>query len=157
MFMKLIDKPKNLTIKVISELQNLDEDAYYQIEIKQGKDKRSLDQNAKLWAMISQASKAMNQDTNTTYCNLLLQTEAKYDFIAISPNPEIIKQLESQFRAIKFRQETESAKGKAMHVYQVFYGSSKFNVAEMSELIDRAYDLLAELGIYEERESDTHA
>lgn len=148
---KFNSKPKDIFSNISSIIFDLDPDKFYSLEIKLKKSQRSLEQNRLLWHNIGLASKAMKQDTNTTYCNLLLQTEAKYEFIAISPNPEIVKQLEKQFRAIRFKQQMNSEKGKPMHVYQVFYGSSTFKVDEMTELLDRSFDLLAELGIYEER------
>ena len=143
---KLVDKPKNLTIQVISELQQLDDDTYYKVEITKQKDKRSVEQNKKMWAMIEQASKAMRQDKWTTYLNLLETSDIKGDYIQVQKHVTT-EDLRKIFRAVVFIQEIDDV----WNGYRVIVGSSKLSVEEMTELIDRAYDLLAELGIYEER------
>ena len=56
--------------------------------------------------------------------------------------------LKTSFRAIRKIAEDE-INGRTMNVYQCFYGSSKFDTAEMTKLIDHVITRLHDLGIHD--------
>lgn len=122
----------------------LDTDKEYVMEIKEIKQKRSLQQNKLLWKNIQLASKKLGQDLMDTYCNLLEEADAKSDFV-ITPF-EMAEALRKSFRGVKFIRMQE-VNNKPCFVYKVYLGSSKMNVQEMNELIDRSFDLLSKLDI----------
>ena len=135
------------------QIQNLplEIDKEYAMEIKEIKSKRSLQQNKLLWKNIQLASKMMGQDLMDTYCNLLEEADAKSDFI-ITPF-EMAESLRRSFRGVRFIR-MQDVNDKPCYVYKVYIGSSKMNVQEMNELIERSFDLLSELGINYENDLD---
>lgn len=132
------------------ELQ-LDTDKEYVMEIKELKSKRSLKQNKLFWKNVQLASKKMGQDLMDTYCNLLEEADVKSDFV-ITPF-EMADALRKSFRGARFIR-MQDVNNKPCYVYKVYLGSSKMNVQEMNELIERSFDLLSELDINYENDLD---
>lgn len=129
---------------------DLDQEKRYEVDIKEYKSKRTLQQNSYLWALITEITKAQNggianQDNITaTYCNLLEKANAKFEFILCSP--DAIKEFKKRFRAIRING-TVIIKTVEYTQLQVFYGSSTMNTKEMSNLIDCVLDYAYEVGI----------
>lgn len=138
--MKLVNTPD----KLITKLLELDRDKVYQMEIKEPKSKRSLEQNRLLWKNLQLASKELGQDLMKTYCDLLEEADVKSDFLIVST--EMSEALRKTFRGVLFLRKQE-VNGKDCFVYKVFLGSSKMTVNECQELLDRSFDLLERLGI----------
>lgn len=137
--------------RAIDELAQLDTTKHYDIEIKEHKSKRSLEQNRMLWELLAQIDKAMNgtSDELEIYAMLLEKAGAKYDYIAALPETE--EALRKSFRAVKFIKKVV-VNEKELNMYKVFFGSSQMNTAEMSKLLDSALDLATQLGIPTELE-----
>lgn len=129
----------------------LDTSKEYVMELKEAKSKRSLQQNRLLWKNLQLASKKLGQDLMDTYCNLLEEADAKSDFV-ITPF-EMDEALRKSFRGVRFIR-TQEVNGKQCFVYKIYLGSSKMNVQEMNELIDRSFDLLSKLDINYEDDLD---
>lgn len=129
---------------------DLDQEKRYEVDIKEYKSKRTLQQNSYLWALITEITKAQNggianQDNITvTYCNLLEKANAKFEFILCSP--DAIKEFKKRFRAIRING-TIIIKNVEYTQLQVFYGSSTMNTKEMSQLIDTTLDYAYEVGV----------
>lgn len=129
---------------------DLDQEKRYEVDIKEYKSKRTLQQNSYLWALITEITKAQNggianQDSiTTTYCNLLEKANAKFEFILCSP--DAISEFKKRFRAIRING-TVVIKTVEYTQLQVFYGSSTMNTKEMSQLIDCVLDYAYEVGI----------
>jgi len=119
------------------------------VEMKKQKSSRSLDQNAMFWAL---ATKIALETTGTktresvenAYCDLLEEANVASEFLLALPETE--ERLRKTFRVIRRRGEREM-NGKPMIVYQYWLGSSKFDTAQMTELIEVALDRCADLGI----------
>ena len=62
--------------------------------------------------------------------------------------PEAEPLLKKSFRVVRKIDERE-VNGKKLNMYQYFIGSSKYDVKEMTELIEATLDKLAELGVYD--------
>lgn len=129
---------------------DLDQSKKYEVDIKEYKSKRSLEQNRYLWKLITEIAKVenggiTNQDNITeTYTNLLEKANAKFEFV-LCPK-EAINEFKKCFRAIRVNgaYTIESVEYTQL---QVFYGSSTMNTKEMSQLIDITLDYAYEVGV----------
>lgn len=121
------------------------------IEVKKHKSQRSLEQNRLLWALLGKLAQAMSGKKNKTtseeaYCLVLEENNAVFEYLLATEKTE--ENLKKAFRVIRRIQDT-TFKGRAMGVYQCFIGSSKYNVEEMTQLIETTLDKLAEFGVYD--------
>ena len=132
----------------LSHPLELDYSKKYDIELKEHKGKRSLEQNHYMWKLIGEIDKALNggrpKDPMQVYIHVLEMANAKYDFVYILP--EAVKEMKKRFRAMQKIADVE-VNGVIMENWQVFYGSSTMNTKEMSNLIDRVIDYAYEVGI----------
>lgn len=129
-------------------LDNLKENNTYSIEVKQWKDKRTIDQNSLLWALISEIDKTINgiatpDSEMAIYISGLLKAGAKYTTMVVDKKAETM--LREKFRAIQFLH--NFAKDDSYGVYKVYYGSSKMTKEEFSLLIDAIKQLGYECGL----------
>lgn len=132
---------------IIPELLKLDMDKLYVCEVKEPKSKRSLQQNKMLWQLIHSIAKEQHQDDMEVYCALLERADALSDYIITAYEME--DELRKCFRGVRFIRKQE-VNGKECNIYKVYIGSSKMNTKEMTELLDIAIQLCAELGIQTE-------
>lgn len=121
------------------------------VEVKPYKSKRSLEQNRLLWALLGKMAETVagrrdRESTEECYCSVLEAANVKSDFLLALPETE--KALREGFRAVQKMGE-EMVGGKKMALYKVFIGSSRYNVEEMTSLIETTLDKLAELGVYD--------
>ena len=122
------------------------------VSISEPKSKRSLEQNSMLWSLLTKLAEktagTKNPDTiNALYCTVLEQANIESSYI-IAP-PETEQKLKRTFRAIREIGKRE-INGKPGILYQVFVGSSKFTIKEMSEFIEIVLSRCAEFGIYDQ-------
>ena len=118
----------------------------YSLEIKPYKSSRSLEQNALLWGLIQQISDETGNDPMDIYISALENANAKYEFL--QGLEEIENELNKVFRAVKPVSSFINEKGNTIVTYKVWFGSSKFDTAEMTKLIDYVMAVTSELGIY---------
>lgn len=122
----------------------------YQLEIKELKSTRTLQQNRYMWSLIHEISKQQEMDDMEVYIQALEEANAKYEYIMAPEEAE--ENLKKGFRAVKITR-PEIHNGKKFYVYKCFLGSSKFNVTEMKQLIDVivgwCYELNIPTDIYE--------
>ena len=136
----MIGKPKEL----VKELLKLDFDKVYQMEIKEPKSKRSIEQNKMLWELIHKIAKATEHDDMEIYCTALERADAKSDYVITASDIE--QELRKSFRGVKFIRMQEVNK-KPCYVYKVYIGSSKMDTKEMTELLDIVIEMCYEVGI----------
>ena len=125
-------------------VEELKKEVPYQIEIKQFRSKRSLNQNAYMWLIIKRIAEKLMQDEMDIYIGLLEIANAKYEYVLGLETIE--NELKKNFRAVKAVRPQEY-NGKKMIVYKCFIGSSKMDTQEMTKLIDTALDWASELDI----------
>lgn len=123
-----------------------------ELETKERKSKRSIDQNAMLWVLLTKLALASAHDkspdmVNQMYCAMLEQANVLSEYIIAPEGAE--EGLKKAFRAVRKIGERE-INGKRGIMYQVWIGSSKFTTKEMTDLIEATLDKLAEFGIYDE-------
>lgn len=126
-------------------------DKKLEVQVKEYRSQRSLEQNRLLWALLGKMAEAMSGNkrrvsSEECYCIMLEEANVKYDYMLALPEAEDM--LRKTFRAIRKLDERE-VNGRKLNMYQYFIGSSKFNTKEMTELIEATLDKLAELGIYD--------
>lgn len=106
--------------------------------------KRTLNQNALLWALIHEVAQKMSQTDEDTYVNALELAEAKFEYVACLPEAEHI--LTNNYRAVKLMNSFEH-NGRTFNQYRVYDGSSKMNTKEMSKLLETVKQMAIELDI----------
>lgn len=116
----------------------------YQLEIKELKSTRTIQQNKYMWALIHEISKEQDMDDMEVYIQALEEANAKYEYIMAPEEAE--ENLKKGFRAVKVVR-PEIHNNKKFYVYKCFVGSSKFNTQEMTRLIDVIVSWCRELNI----------
>ena len=113
-----------------------EKDKDYKIAITEVKSKRSLQQNALLWNLISEIAKASDllPDEDRIYMELIKL--AKIKTVHIQTIPEARNDLLKAFRLLHEKERRTSDKGVETVVYECFYGSSTFTQEEMTRFIE---------------------
>jgi len=137
---------KDIAFKIFGNKPALDLNSYYSIDIKPYKSKRSTEQNCLMWAIIQKIAQVTGNDEMDVYCSGLEELNIQADFFMGLPETEHI--LKKQFRAVKIM-ENRMYNGKLMTVFKCYTGSSKFDTAEMTQLIDYFLKLAEDAGIRE--------
>lgn len=127
---------------------NLKDSDIYSIEVKKWKDKRTIDQNSLLWALISEIDKTINgvatpDSEMSIYISALLKAGAKYTTMVVEKKAEMM--LREKFRAVQFLH--NYAKDDNYGVYRLYYGSSKMDKEEFALLIDAIKGIGYECGV----------
>ena len=146
------DGSLNVTFKVdnfrfqryIKELEKKE----YSLEISEIRQKRSLEQNRMLWALIHEIALDPNAPINDDwemYCYFLSQAKAKYTYVSVVE--EGLEDLKKEARALRVLSYEKRDNGRKFANCQVFLGSSKMNKEQMSKLIDVVIVYAEELGI----------
>lgn len=123
------------------------EQGKYAIEIDKYKHNRSIEQNRLLWKLISEIDVKINgrsSDENqwSIYISALIKAGAKYDYVSCKQDMEQV--LREKFRAVQY---IKPFNDNGVNIYKVFYGSSKMNKKEFSDLVEAVKDIAQECGI----------
>ena len=136
----MIGKPE----KLIQWLFNQDREK--QFEIKEHKEKRSLNANAYAWALIGKIADAMRLSKDECYLLMLKRYGQSEIYIVSSEIPE--KRVERVFGEGHYEDiGTEIRNGIGYTHYRVYTGSSKYDTHEMAVLIDGIVSEAEALGI----------
>lgn len=123
----------------------------YRMALTPVKSKRTLEQNALMWAVIHEIAIAENGERATTddeweiYTQCLEKAGALCEVVVV--RQEAVPMLAETFRAYRVMGTMESPKGWQMAQVKVFYGSSKMNASEMGKLLDVVIDRATANGI----------
>jgi len=117
----------------VRQAQQLNSDDNYKMDISVVKQKRSLEQNRFMWALLHQLEIVTQEDSMLWYIKALEESNAKCDYLM--GIPEVQERLQTVYRAVKVV-DTRFDKDIKTHMYKCFYGSSKFTVEEMTLLIE---------------------
>lgn len=129
-----IKRTKNLLlIDPFDDLSSVN-DGIYTVDIRPYRKSRSIEQNSLLWALIQELAEKTGNDTMDIYIAALESADAKYEWIAALESAE--DDLRRVFRAIKPFGVLITENGKELIRYKCWIGSSKFDTAEMTKLID---------------------
>lgn len=113
------------------------------ISLKKYREKRSLNANALLWTCIGEMASALRADKWEVYLHLLKQY-GKYTYICVKP--EAVESVKKQWR------ESEelghiNINGKDAVQMLCYFGSSTYDTAEFSALLDGTLSEMKEVGI----------
>lgn len=135
--------------QALQELKSKPSDQVFVLDAKEEKSKRSINQNALFWELCEKLTEATTgrkreSDVQDTYIFLL--NEVNVSAVYLMGLPEIENDLKQTYRIVKVVDSREY-QGKKMNVYKCYKGSSKFDVKQMTELIDLVMDKLHEAGV----------
>lgn len=127
-------------------LDDLEPNMPLAVQITKARGKRSIEQNKYMWVLIGEIDRARNggrpSDDWVVYIEALERAGAKCERIACKAEAE--RMLREQFRAVQFVRVYDD---EGRNEYKCFYGSSKMDTKEMSDLIDAVLDMAADEGI----------
>ena len=131
-------KPKILLVlnerECISSLEELKEDKL-SVEIKNYRNKRSLDANAYMWVLISKLEEKLNVSKDIIYKDAI-RNIGVYEVIPVK-NEAVDRFIEAWTKnGLGWVCETTKSKLEGYTNILAYYGSSTYNTAEMSRLID---------------------
>jgi hypothetical protein len=113
------------------------------VEIKQYRQKRSLDANAYLWVLLQKIAEAVNSSKDEVYLQML---ERYGVFTHIVVKPHIVDKVKQEWRTVRELGEV-TVNGKTGIQLQCYFGSSTYDAKEMSVLIDGVVSECKEMGI----------
>lgn len=129
-------------------IQELNKEELYSINISKARDKRTENQNKYMWALIGEIDKARNgersNDDWSIYLEALVRSGAKFTHLLVEPEAEQL--LKESFRAIQLVRKIKVGE-KVFNDYKCFYGSSKMDKKEISNLIETLLDMASECGL----------
>ena len=117
----------------------------YKIEITEVKSKRSLFQNKMMWQLIHDIARVQGMTDDDVYCQVVELANIRAEYMQVLP--VTVEHLRKVMRVVKEVEMRKSMNGADMVVVKCYYGTSTFDVAEMSEFIDRLLDYASEVGI----------
>ena len=113
-------------------------------ELKQMRQKRSLDANAYFWKLADDIAQAVNTTKEKVYWRLIRRVGV-FDTLQFTSR-EAMERFKSNWRQNGLGWLTLTI-DKENFIVQAYYGSSRYNTKEMSRLIDEAVDEAKSLGI----------
>jgi len=128
------------------KLIELDSEKTYRVNIEEVKSKRSLQQNAYMWALLNQLHKASGQSSQDWYINALIDADVQPKYIVAVDDEEMVKLLKQSFRVIKSVAKRDDIAPNAMG-YNCYLGTSKFTKKEMSILLEHIFRYCTEYNI----------
>ncbi len=113
------------------------------IKVVKHRERRSLDANAYMWALLQKMAEALNQDKWDIYLEML----GRYGvFTHIIVKPKMVEKVKAEWRAVKELGEV-CVNGTTGIQLQCYFGSSTYDSKEMSVLIDGVVSEAKEMGI----------
>lgn len=133
----------NRLVREMGEVQTVE------INVKEKKSIRSLNQNNFLWAIIEKVSHEVNGERSEDslmkiYAEILTQANVRRELVAVLP--KTLDALKRTFRAVVTTGQTitttnkETGKESELLTAWVYEGSSRYDTKEMSELLDYAIE-----------------
>lgn len=130
----LIEKMKEL----IAKQKDL-----FVIEIKQHKNKRSLDANGALWKMLSMMAEKLNTTKDELYTEML-DRYGVFTHVVVKQN--VVERVKQEWRTVRELGEV-TINGKAGIQLQCYFGSSTYNTKEFSTLLEGVIQEAKDIGI----------
>ena len=148
-----LDRKQRVTFELEGDFRGLYEklrDKIVEITVRRWVEKRSLDANAYLWALITKIGNALRESKDDIYFDAL---KAYGQGGAVSVEERFVKDFERTYKYHERLGETQ-LNGKTFVHFRFWVGSSEYNVEEMSILIDGVVREAKNLGIETMDEAD---
>jgi hypothetical protein len=114
------------------------------VEIKPHRERRSLDANGMMWAVLQQMAEVLHTSKEEVYLQMLKKYGGKFAYIVVQP--EAVETLKSVWREVEEVGKGE-INGKECIQLLCYYGSSTYNTKEFSVLLDGILSDAEEIGI----------
>ncbi len=115
----------------------------YIADLKEKRNRRSLDANAYLWVLLEKVAAAVNSDKDRVYLDML----SRYGvFTHMVVKPAVVERVKQEWRTVRELGEV-TVNGQTGVQLQCYFGSSTYDTKEMSRLIDGVVSECRELGI----------
>lgn len=118
-------------------------DKELRLKVVQYRKKRSLSANAMFWGCCGKIAEATGSDKWTVYLNLL-RSYGKFTYVCVQPH--MVDAVKSQWREAEVWNSID-INGKPAVQMICYFGSSSYDTAEMSRLIDGTLQEMKELGL----------
>lgn len=128
---------------IYPEYERLKTSKKLRIKAVQYRERRSLDANAYLWVCLQKMAEALRTDKWSLYLQMLRQY-GQFTYIVVKPNA--VEAVKKQWRECEEIGEVDVNGTKAVQML-CYYGSSTYDIKEMSVLIDGVVSECQELGI----------
>ena len=112
-------------------------------DLKEHKERRSLDANGLLWACLSDIAKALHNDKWNIYL-IMLKRYGKYSYVLV--DPKAVESMKAQWREIEEVGDVDVNGRKAVQLL-CYYGSSTYNTKEFSDLLNGVISEMDEMGL----------
>jgi hypothetical protein len=134
-------------LRVRRLIEGLDETKAWDVTVTKHRVKRSLDANAYFWKLCDELSSRLHEGTNEIYQMYVKNVGGNSEIVCVKDEAvgTLIRVWES--KGLGWRTETMPSKLKGCTNVILFYGSSAFDTAQMSRLIDLAVQDCITLGI----------
>ena len=127
----------------------------YAVEIKRHRKRRSLDQNAMYWSILGQIAKALGISNSKAH-NIMLRSYGQLErygeqivYVVLPDTEEAAEQAdEAESYHVRPTSQVKAGKdGQSYRTYILLRGSSTYDTAEMTRLIDGAMDEAKQMGL----------
>ena len=153
LFIPLNMSRREAVISVEPLKQVIEQGKLLSVEIKPYRQKRSLDANGMLWAVLGEMAAVLNTDKDSLYLEML----SRYGvFTHIVVKPEIVERVKQEWRTVRELGEV-TINGKTGIQLQCYFGSSTYNSKEFSVLLEGAISEAQELGIETRPEAEINS
>lgn len=112
-------------------------------DLKEHKEKRSLDANGMLWACLQDIAAAVNSDKWSIYLQML-KRYGKFDYVIVKE--KAVEMMKRQWRELEEVGEIDIHGQKAVQLL-CYYGSSTYDKKEFSVLLDGVISEMKEIGL----------
>lgn len=125
------------------EINKIDPEKQYVVEVKQWRKGRSNDANAALWLILGEMAAKLRTSKDELYLEML----SRYGvFTHIIAKHNAAERFKSEWRAVKDLGEV-TVNGKTGVQLQCYFGSSTYNTLEFSRLLDGTINDAREIGV----------
>jgi hypothetical protein len=134
-------------LRVKRLIEGLDDTKGWDVQIRQHRKKRSLDANAYFWKLLDELSSRLHEGTTEIYRSYIKEIGGNSEIVCVKN--EAVKTLIRvwQSKGLGWRTETMPSKLQGCTNVILYYGSSAFDTAQMSRLIDMVVQDCITLGI----------
>lgn len=133
-----------MTGKAIELIKFLsDQDQEKEWDLKEHKEKRSLDANGLLWACLQEIASALRTDKWSVYLQML-KRYGKFDYVIV--REKAVEAMKKQWRELEEVGEIDVHGEKAVQLL-CYYGSSTYDKKEFSVLLDGVISEMREMGL----------
>lgn len=133
-----------MTGKAIEIIKYLtDQDQEKEWDLKEHKEKRSLDANGLLWACLQEIASTLRTDKWSVYLQML-KRYGKFDYVIV--REKAVQAMKKQWRELEEVGEIDVHGEKAVQLL-CYYGSSTYDKKEFSVLLDGVISEMREMGL----------